>query len=83
MHVIDVLESVDPLLAREPSQPDWRIGHFPRAIPEGYFESIETGRNVIVDSTMAMKYERMRLVTQGPIWSSRRWRMIRQLNLGW
>ena len=83
VHIIDVLALGDPLLAREPSLPDWRIGHFPRAIPEGYFESIATGRNVIVDSTMAMKYEQMKLVTQGPIWSSRRWRMIRLLNLGW
>jgi arabinofuranosyltransferase len=83
VHVIDHMALADPLLAREPSQPDWRIGHFPRAIPEGYFESIATGTNLIRDSTMAMKYEQMKLVTQGPIWSKRRWRTIRQLNLGW
>lgn len=83
VHVIDHMALADPLLAREPSQPDWRIGHFPRAIPEGYVESIEAGTNMIRDSAMAMKYEQMKLVTQGPIWSRRRWRMIRLLNLGW
>ncbi len=41
-HIIDPLALTDPLLARLPSaSPDnWRIGHFQRAVPPGYEESL-------------------------------------------
>jgi arabinofuranosyltransferase len=83
IHIVDPFAIGDPLLARLPARPNWRIGHFQRDIPQGYFESIEHGRNQIYDSTIAAQYERIRTVTQGPLWSRRRWRAIRQLNLGW
>jgi len=83
VHIVDPLGVGDALLARQPALPGWRIGHFQRTIPEGYVPSIETGENKIYDSTMALQYERLKTVTQGPLWTRRRWRVIRQLNLGW
>jgi arabinofuranosyltransferase len=83
IHVVDPFGIGDPLLARLPARPGWRIGHFLREIPPGYFESIERGDNRIYDSTIAAQYERLRAITQDPLWSRRRWRAIRLVNLGW
>ena len=80
VHVIDPYALGDPLLARLPPIPGWRIGHFEREIPEGYPESVRTGRNVIADTAVAMKYEQLKLITQGPLWSRRRWRAMLTLN---
>jgi arabinofuranosyltransferase len=83
IHIVDPLGLGDPLLARLPAKPGWRIGHFEREIPAGYVETIERGENVIYDSAIAAQYERIRTITQGPLWTRRRWRAIRLLNLGW
>jgi arabinofuranosyltransferase len=80
VHVVDVLALGDALLARLPAKPRWRIGHFERPVPAGYVETIETGRNRIEDTTIAMLYERVKAVTQDPLWSRRRWRAIVALN---
>lgn len=82
VHIVDPYALCDPLLARLPPLPGWRIGHFERAVPVGYTESIRTGQNQMADTAIAMKYEQVKLVTQGPIWSRRRWRAILTLNLG-
>jgi arabinofuranosyltransferase len=81
VHVVDVLALADPLLARLPAQPKWRIGHFERRVPQGYVETLQDGRNVIVDADTAMKYERLKVVTREPIWSRRRWRAIAAVNM--
>jgi arabinofuranosyltransferase len=81
VHVVDVLALGDPLLARLPAQPKWRIGHFERPVPEGYLETLQTGRNVIVDPVIGMKYERLKTITQEPLWTRRRWRDIVAMNL--
>jgi arabinofuranosyltransferase len=83
VHIVDLMALTDPLLAREPAIRPWRIGHFERRLPDGYLETIRTGDNQITDTTTAYTYEQLKLVTQGPIWSRRRWRAIRRLNLGW
>jgi arabinofuranosyltransferase len=80
--VVDVLALTDPLLARLPAKVPWRIGHYERDVPAGYFETLETGRNRIEDPRIAALYEVIREVTQGPIWSVRRWRAIVALNTG-
>lgn len=36
VHIIDLYGLCDPLMARLPSTPDWRIGHFWRKPPHGY-----------------------------------------------
>lgn len=40
LHLIDRVALADPLLARQPALPGWRIGHFARTVPRGYEESI-------------------------------------------
>lgn len=82
VHVIDQLGLGDPLLARLPAEPAWRIGHFERAVPAGYFESVDAGRNAIDDPDLRAYYDRLALVTRGPIWSLPRVRAIAGLNLG-
>ena len=80
--IIDVLALTDPLLARLPAKTPWRIGHYARELPEGYYETVTSGRNQIADPRIASLYEVIREVTQGPIWSPRRWRAIVALNTG-
>jgi arabinofuranosyltransferase len=82
IHIVDVLALADPLLARLPAKPGWRIGHFERELPEGYVPTLETGTNLLADPEVFMLYERLKLVTQAPLWTERRWRAIRTLNLG-
>jgi arabinofuranosyltransferase len=42
VHIVDPMGLSDPLLARLPAEPEWRPGHFPRRIPEGYIDAIRT-----------------------------------------
>src|SRR5699024_7405800 len=50
-HVVDRLGLADPLLARMPAvhDPEWRIGHFRRPMPDGYLTSLRSGRNEVAD----------------------------------
>jgi arabinofuranosyltransferase len=92
VHIVDPMGLTDPLLARLPALPDWRIGHFRRAIPAGYVEGLEEcmrrvfphaavappvasclawpqDTNRIVDPAIAREYDRVRLITQGALFS--------------
>jgi arabinofuranosyltransferase len=74
IHIIDDNALTDPLLARLPMAPGkWRIGHFTRAIPNGYVATVETGTNQLSDANVARLYERLALVTRGPLF---RWNRI-------
>ena len=81
--IIDVLALADPLLARLPCEPGCRIGHFMRKIPDGYPESILTGENRIKDPHLARFYDKLRLITRGPLWSAERLKTIVAMNLGY
>jgi arabinofuranosyltransferase len=72
VHVIDRYALSDPLLARLPARSPWRIGHFERDIPDGYAASLETDRNLIRDPQIHARYDDIRLVTRGPLWSVER-----------
>jgi arabinofuranosyltransferase len=84
IHIVDLFALADPLLARLPvkSEPRWRIGHFEREIPDGYVESLKTGRNQIADPSLHDLYDRVLLATRGPLFSRQRWVAIWQLNVG-
>jgi arabinofuranosyltransferase len=84
VHWIDITALSDPLLARLPAKhrPDWMMGHFMRAIPEGYRETLETGENVIKDPGVAELYRQLDLVVHGDLWSLERLQAIWWLNTG-
>ena len=83
VHVVDLLGLGDPLLARLPvTDPTWRIGHLGRIIPPGYLETLEQGTNQIADPHLARYYDKLSLLTQGPLWEPRRWAEIWHFNTG-
>ncbi|HEY5960074.1 MAG TPA: hypothetical protein VIV60_26155 [Polyangiaceae bacterium] len=83
LHVVDDMALTDPLLARIPFEyrEDWRTGHLPRAIPDGYLDSLETGQNVIRDPCIAEAFNLISQVVRGPLLSSERFAAIVALNL--
>jgi len=84
VHIVDQFALADPLLARLPANidPDWRIGHFDRAIPEGYLESLQSGSNLIESKSLRAFYDELSLIIRGPLWSSERWAAIWRMNSG-
>jgi arabinofuranosyltransferase len=82
VYFIDKYGLGDALIARLPAEAPWRIGHFVRRVPDGYTQSIESGQNVIADAGVAAYYERLRLITEAPLWSRRRLQTILRMNLG-
>jgi arabinofuranosyltransferase len=82
VHFIDKYGLGDALMARLPAEAPWRIGHFVRAVPEGYRASIESRQNLIRDPGVRAYYDRLRIITEGPLWSGERLRTILRMNLG-
>lgn len=83
VHLVDLFALTDPLLARIPFAPpnqSWRIGHFYRTLPEGYVESVRTGKNLLKNPCLARYYGHLRNVTEGPILSWTRFKDIYWLN---
>ncbi len=65
-YVIDNYALADPLLARLPVRNKyWQIGHFYRDLPDGYYETLETGENKIVNPDLALYYSKLSILTQG------------------
>lgn len=84
IHIVDKFGLADPLLARLParSDPDWRIGHPERELPEGYLESVAAGQNLILHPGLARYYEQLRLITRGRLFDPARLSAIVRMNLG-
>lgn len=82
VHIVDLMALCDPLLARLPAAPGWRIGHFKRLIPRGYMKTLMTGTNQIGDPALARYYAALERVVRGPLFSGARWRAVWQLNSG-
>lgn len=82
--LVDELALSDPLLARLPAMQaqTFRMGHHARHIPEGYLETLLTGKNMLQDPNLALFYDKMRLITQGPLFTKERWKAILDMNLG-
>jgi arabinofuranosyltransferase len=85
-HLVDRNALSDPLLARLPVSPrlyfEFYSGHFFRDIPDGYLQSIETGRNQLTDPLLHGYYDRLRRVLHDPLFSSARLSAIWYLNAG-
>jgi arabinofuranosyltransferase len=76
------LAITDGFLARIPPiyNPNWRSGHFMRIIPDGYVE-VEAGvQEHLDDLTLDAYFQKIRLVTEGPLFSAERWQAIWELN---
>lgn len=84
VHVLDPFGVADPLLSKiASSDPNWRIGHFRRGVPDGYVESLAQDRNLIEDPDLAEYYDHLRLVTRGDsLLDWRRLAAIWHLNFG-
>ena len=84
VHVIDLNALADPLMSRMPLQDPthWRIGHFRHVIPDGYLETLSSGKNVIADKNIALFYDKLSIVVKGKLWSWKRLVEIWNLNTG-
>jgi len=84
IHIVDYHALADPLLARLPAKYVlyWVTGHFARVVPQGYMETIRTGENRIADKDLAAYYDKLALLTRGPLFSRERWATIWSMNTG-
>jgi hypothetical protein len=82
--VIDRFALGDALLARLPVEDPrrWRIGHFARALPEGYLHARETGDASRMQPELMRYFEALRLVVSGPLLDRDRLLAIARLNAG-
>ena len=83
VHFIDVCALSDPLLARMPTlSTPLRVGHYERALPPGYFESVVKNQNVIQDEKIAHLYSSLRSVTRDALTDFGRLKEILLINFG-
>jgi len=84
LHITDPNALTDPLLARlKPIQiPDWQAGHFTRAIPDGYIETLRNETDMFADRQLGEYYAKLTLITQGPLLSWERLVAIWKMNTG-
>ena len=66
-----------------PEGKPWRIGHFERLIPAGYLETLASGENKLCNPGVAAFYDKLRLITRGPLLAPGRLEAIWKMNTGW
>jgi arabinofuranosyltransferase len=83
-HIVDYWALGDALLARLPMRydPDWRVGHYTRVVPEGYLDTLREGRCLIKDPRLCEYLGALHEVIRGPIWSWKRFKTIARFQLG-
>jgi arabinofuranosyltransferase len=84
VHIVDKYGLADAFLARRRPQRNlvWLSGHFMRNIPQGYIASLKSGINQFRSPVLRDYYEKLRLVTRGPLFSVSRLKSIWELNTG-
>jgi len=84
IHIIDPYGLGDPLLAKSPIPKDswWVIGHYYRLIPSGYFETLQSGENMIEDKCLAKYYDKLFIITRGNLFDANRIQEIWKMNTG-
>jgi arabinofuranosyltransferase len=82
VHVVDPLALGDPLLSRLPAAPGERIGHFVRAIPIGYIQTLQHGTNQIADPNIALYYSKLQVLISGNLFDPNRLKDIWLFNTG-
>ena len=82
VHLVDIYGVCDPLAARLPIIWYGPVGHFKRRIPDGYLETLRSGRNVIADKRLAEYYDKLALITRGRMLDKERLAAIWNMNTG-
>lgn len=82
VHIVDSCGLADPLLARLPSRPNQRVGHWLRNVPTNYLISIVANQNHLIDDDVKDLYDKIRIVTRGDLFTWERWLAIYELNFG-
>ena len=85
VHIIDPYGIGDPLMARMPFPPDdkqpWSAGHFMREVPDGYADAA-IDRGEIADPALEAYWQKLKLVTRGPVFGRARLGEVVRFNLG-
>lgn len=71
-HIIDPLALADPFVARLPSRPGARIGHYERGIPPEYLKTRISGENKFSNEKLATLWNLVESVTQDDLLSRKR-----------
>ena len=73
------------MLARLPAiyDPNWRVGHLERIIPDQYPQSIADPEVKITDERLAEYNDHLKVITQGKLLSKGRLLEILRFNLGY
>jgi len=89
IHLIDPLGIGDPLLSKltftqkeDWLEGGWRSGHLSRTLPSGYFETIQSGENMIEDECLAEYYDKLSIITRGNLFDGNRIQEIWNMNTG-
>jgi arabinofuranosyltransferase len=84
-HFIDIFALAEPLLARLPIKDleRWRIGHFERKVPQGYYHTVKYGRNLIGNPYLKKYYDKLSLIIKGNLFDAERLKTIIKMNLGY
>lgn len=80
--IVDPLAITDGFLSRLPSKKPAYPGHYERAFPEGYVETVTTGLNQLRDPALKSLYDKTQLLSRAPLLDSARWQAIWELNSG-
>lgn len=81
IEIIDPLALADPMLSRLPAREGARVGHYERALPKGYVETLVAGSNRIEDPSLARLWSLVEKVTRGELFSIDRLSAIYELNV--
>jgi len=89
IHIIDSFALGDPLLSKLPItkkdvnwEGGWRSGHILRTNPPGYFETLQSGENMIQDECLAKYYDKLSIITRGNLFDANRIQEIWNMNTG-
>ncbi len=82
VRIIDPLAITDGFLSRLPAKKPAYPGHFERAFPRGYLETVVSGKNQLQDASLRTLYEHTELLARAPLWDAVRWQAIVRLNFG-
>ena len=80
--IVDPLAITDGFLSRLPSKKPAYPGHYERAFPAGYLQTVSTGQNQLGDPALKTLYDQTQLLARAPLFDVARWHAIWSLNTG-